>query len=104
LPAKSSLTRAGTTLGTLAYMSPEQLRGLTVDERTDIWALGAVLYEMISGQRPFKGEYDPAILYAILDTEPEPIARDRSDIPPMLVTILARALCQGAGVKVPAYP
>ena len=94
LAGQSNLTRAGSTLGTLAYMSPEQLRGLTVDERTDIWALGAVLYEMVSGRQPFNGEYDPAILYAILDTEPEPIARDRSDIPPMLVTVLARALAK----------
>ncbi|HSQ75350.1 MAG TPA: serine/threonine-protein kinase, partial [Bacteroidota bacterium] len=94
LAGQSSLTKAGTTLGTLAYMSPEQLRGATVDERSDIWALGAVLYEMVSGRQPFKGEYDPAILYAILDTEPEPIATSRSDIPAMLITVLARALAK----------
>ncbi len=86
------LTKAGSTLGTLAYMSPEQLRGTQVDQRTDIWALGAVLHEMLSGQQPFKGEYDPAILFAILEVEPEPIGSLRGDVPEALAAVLARAL------------
>ncbi len=92
LSGLSMLTKAGSTLGTLAYMSPEQLRGMEVDHRTDIWALGAVLYEMLSGRQPFRGEYDPAILYSILEVEPQPIENLRPDIHGGLTTVLARAL------------
>jgi serine/threonine-protein kinase len=89
---RTMLTKAGNTPGTLAYMSPEQLRGLPVDQRTDIWALGTVLYEMLTGQQPFRGEYDPAVLYAILEVEPEPIGNLRSDVPGTLDGVLALAL------------
>jgi serine/threonine protein kinase/tetratricopeptide (TPR) repeat protein len=92
LAGQTMLTKAGSTLGTLAYMSPEQLRGMPVDQRTDIWALGAVLYEMLSREQPFKGEYDPAILFAILEVEPEPIGNLRSDVPGPLADVLARTL------------
>ena len=92
LAGQTMLTKAGSTLGTLAYMSPEQLRGMPVDQRTDIWALGAVLYEMLSRQQPFRGEYDPAILFAILEVEPEPIVNLRPDVPETLGDVLARAL------------
>ncbi|MBA7635181.1 Serine/threonine-protein kinase PknD [subsurface metagenome] len=68
------VTKEGMTMGTIAYMSPEQARGEAVDHRTDIWSLGVVLYEMISGQLPFKGEYDQAVVYSILNEEPRPIA------------------------------
>ncbi len=66
---RSMMTREGTTLGTAAYMSPERARGEIVDHRTDIWALGVVLYEMISGQLPFRGEYEQAMMYSILNEE-----------------------------------
>jgi serine/threonine protein kinase/Tfp pilus assembly protein PilF len=89
---RTMLTKAGNTPGTLAYMSPEQVRGLPVDQRTDIWALGTVLYEMLTGQQPFRGEYDPAVLYAILEVEPEPIGNLRSDVPGTLDGVLALAL------------
>ncbi len=92
LAGLTKLTRAGSTMGTPAYMSPEQLRGKTVDQRSDIWALGTVLYEMLSGRQPFMGEYDPAILYAILETEPEPIQNLRPDVPEALAAVVTRAL------------
>jgi TolB-like protein/Tfp pilus assembly protein PilF/tRNA A-37 threonylcarbamoyl transferase component Bud32 len=69
--ANSKLTREGTTLGTCAYMSPEQTSGSDVDARTDVWALGCVLYEMLAGQPPFRGDYEQAIIYSILNEEPE---------------------------------
>ncbi|MEJ2494655.1 MAG: protein kinase, partial [Ignavibacteriaceae bacterium] len=67
----NDLTKLGSTIGTAAYMSPEQARGENVDQRTDIWALGVILYEMITGKAPFKGEYEQAIIYSILNEEPQ---------------------------------
>ncbi len=67
----SQLTKIGTTVGTLAYMSPEQTRGEDVDQRTDIWSFGVVLYEMLTRQMPFRGDYDQAIIYSIMNEEPQ---------------------------------
>jgi tetratricopeptide (TPR) repeat protein len=67
------LTSQGSTIGTAAYMSPEQARGESVDGRSDLWALGAIMYEALTGRRPFPGGYDQAVIYGILNTEPEPI-------------------------------
>ena len=67
----TQLTKAGSTLGTTAYMSPEQAKGESVDQRTDIWSLGVVFYQMVSGKLPFKGEYDQAIIYSIINKTPE---------------------------------
>ena len=71
IKGETQLTKAGSTLGTTAYMSPEQAKGESVDQRTDIWSLGVVFYQMISGKLPFKGEYDQAIIYSILNKTPE---------------------------------
>ncbi|NIR50577.1 MAG: protein kinase [Phycisphaerae bacterium] len=67
---RTMLTKEGTTLGTVAYMSPEQTQGTLVDHRTDIWALGVVLHEMLSGEHPFKGDYEQAVIYSIMNEEP----------------------------------
>nr|MDQ5839416.1 serine/threonine protein kinase [Acidobacteriota bacterium] len=68
-------TDPGVVMGTLQYMSPEQARGISVDERTDIWSLGCVLYEMVAGRAPFRGETTSDALAAVLATEPPPLAR-----------------------------
>lgn len=67
--SSAGITKFGSTVGTAAYMSPEQARGETVDQRTDIWALGVIIYEMITGKTAFKGEYEQAIIYSILNDE-----------------------------------
>jgi serine/threonine-protein kinase len=88
----TKLTRTGTTMGTVAYMSPEQVQGKEVDHRSDIWALGVVLYEMVSGRAPFGGEYEAALMYSIMNEEPAPLSVEGSDIPAGLDGIIAKAL------------
>ncbi|MGB3862453.1 MAG: protein kinase [Candidatus Aminicenantaceae bacterium] len=86
------LTKTATIMGTAAYMSPEQAKGEEVDHRTDIWSLGAMLYEMLTGERPFKITHDQAVLYAILNEDPVPITKIRKDIPQELEKIVKKAL------------
>jgi len=86
------VTMEGMTMGTIAYMSPQQARGERVDHRTDIWSLGVVLYEMFSGQLPFKGEHDQAVIYSILNEQPKPITVLRSEIPMSIEQVVAKAL------------
>ena len=91
-PTDSSLTRTGTAPGTAGYMSPEQVRGENVDARTDLFSLGLVLYEMASGQRPFKGETQAVVRDAILNAAPVPIRDLNSTLPPKLEVIVSKAL------------
>jgi len=88
----TQLTKTGTTMGTVAYMSPEQTRGKEVDHRTDIWSLGVVLYEMVTGQMPFKGDYEQAVMYSILNENPESLTSFRTDIPNYLEQVVSKAL------------
>jgi len=96
LQGGSSLTKSQTTLGTVAYMSPEQARGKGVDSRTDIWSLGVVLYEMLSGKLPFQGEHDQSVIYAILHEEPESLKKARPDAAPEMEQIIGQALAKNA--------
>ena len=84
------LTQIGSTIGTIAYMSPEQTKGEQVDQRTDIWSFGVVLYEMLTGMLPFKGDYDQAIIYSILNEEPENISEIGPGLQQIIIKILAK--------------
>lgn len=90
--AESVHTLPGMLMGTTAYMSPEQARGLPVDARTDIWSLGVVLYEMLAGRAPFGGQTPSDTLAAILEREPEPFAKEDSGLPSELERIVGKAL------------
>jgi eukaryotic-like serine/threonine-protein kinase len=85
-------TDAGTVVGTVAYMSPEQARGQPVDARTDIWSLGVMLYEMVAGRGPFTALSSSDVLAAILQNEPVPLTRFDPDTPPELQRIVSKAL------------
>jgi formylglycine-generating enzyme required for sulfatase activity len=85
-------TETGTTLGTVAYMAPEQVHGYTVDHRADLWALGVVLHELLTGRQPFGGDRDVAILHNILNDTPPAARTLRPELPPAIEPILARAL------------
>ncbi len=91
MPVESALTQPGGVLGTYAYMSPEQIRGLPSDHRTDIFSLGIVLYEMATGRRPFHGSNYAALLLAILDKEPH-FPPDRNDISERLRSVVLKCL------------
>jgi len=89
---RTQLTQAGTTVGTVAYMSPEQGRGESVDHRTDIWSLGIVLYEMLTGEVPFKADYEQATIYRIINEDPPSIRSLRSDVPKEFERIIEKVL------------
>ena len=88
----STLTKTGATLGTVPYMSPEQARGEKVDHRSDIWSFGTVLYEMVTGQMPFKSQYNDAMVYMILNENPQPVTALRTGVPMELERIIAKCL------------
>ena len=95
----TKVTKLGTTMGTAAYMSPEQATGEKVDHRTDIWSLGIVMYEMISGQLPFKNDYEQALLYAIMNEEPEPLTAKRTGVPISIDGVISKALAKDPAMR-----
>ena len=86
------LTKTGSTVGTAAYMSPEQTRGEAVDAGTDIWSLGVVLYEMLTGERASRGDYEAAVVYSILNEDPEPVTALRSEVSETLAQVVEKML------------
>ncbi|MBK7377953.1 MAG: serine/threonine-protein kinase [Ignavibacteriales bacterium] len=86
------ITKQDSTVGTLKYMSPEQIRNQNVDHRSDIWSFGVILYEMITGKYPFKGEHDASLFYSIINQLPEPLARFKTDISEGFQRIIDKSL------------
>ncbi|TLY31375.1 MAG: tetratricopeptide repeat protein [Ignavibacteria bacterium] len=86
------LTHTSSTVGTLAYMAPEQIQGGIVDARSDIFSFGTVLFEMLTGKTPFRGEHEAAMMYSILNEEPESVAKYRPELSPELDRIIRRSL------------
>ena len=89
-------TDAGVVMGTFTYMAPEQARGLQLDARADIWALGVILYELVSGRVPFTGETRSDVLAAILERDPSPLDRLNPQVPHELQRIVAKTATQGS--------
>lgn len=92
LTGTTRVTKTGSSLGTVAYMSPEQTRGEPLDARTDIFSLGVVLYELLAGRHPFASDNDAAMVYSILNKDPEPLAHYRGDAPEGLQQVIDGAL------------
>jgi serine/threonine-protein kinase len=88
----ADLTKTSTIMGTVAYMSPEQARGEDVDHKTDIWSLGAMLYEMLTGKRPFQKTHEQAVIHSILHEEPKPLSSLQPDIPKHIEQVVYKAL------------
>jgi Tol biopolymer transport system component/predicted Ser/Thr protein kinase len=99
LADRSKLTRMDETMGTVTYMSPEQTYGMDLDHRTDVWSLGVVIYEMVTGQQPFKGHYDKAVMYSITNEEPEPMTALRTGVPMELEWLVNKCLAKEANER-----
>ena len=97
LTGQARLTEDGLVVGTAGYISPEQARGGTVDHRTDLWSLGVVLYEMLTGRLPFVRSHAPAVVHAILHESVPPISRVRPDVPREVAAIVSRCLAKDPG-------
>jgi tetratricopeptide (TPR) repeat protein len=93
------ITQSRYTLGTVGYMSPEQARGEDADQRSDLFSLGVLVYEMIAGRRPFQGNDPVAVLHAVTHSEPEPLARYSANVPDALSQIVHKALQKDASLR-----
>ena len=102
LKSGQGLTRSGASVGTIAYMSPEQIHGIDVDHRSDLWALGVILYEMITGQHPFRGQHEPTIMYEILNVQPKAIQSLRPESPAHLQVLVSSLLQKDPAKRVPS--
>lgn len=90
----TQITQTGTTLGTISYMSPEQASGQEIDQRTDLWSFGVVLYELITGHLPFQGDYQQAVIFSLLNEAHPPISDYRTDVPAALAAIVDKLLAK----------
>ncbi len=92
LKGSLKLTRTSSTVGTLAYMAPEQIQGGDVDSRSDIFSFGVLLFEMLTGKTPFRGEHEAAMVYSIVNEEPQSLDQLRSDLPPVITYVIQKCL------------
>jgi TolB-like protein/tRNA A-37 threonylcarbamoyl transferase component Bud32/Flp pilus assembly protein TadD len=93
-PGREQLTQVGTTVGTIAYMSPESGRGESADGRGDLWSLGVILYEMVAGRRPFTGQHEQAVMYSVLNEEATPLTGVRTAVPVELERVVNKCLAK----------
>jgi serine/threonine protein kinase/tetratricopeptide (TPR) repeat protein len=104
LAGQTRMTKTGISVGTVAYMSPEQARGEKVDARSDIFSLGAVIYEMLTGHVPFGGEHEAAVMYGIMHNDPEKLSTQQSDLPEWLQRIIDKTLAKDANKRYQSTP
>jgi len=98
----TNVTKTGSTVGTAVYMSPEQAQGGNVDHRSDIWSLGVMLYQMLTGVLPFEAGHNAAIAYSIVNTDPAPLSVHRADIPADVQPIIDRCLAKNPADRYPS--
>jgi len=96
------ITRVGSALGTISYMSPEQIQGAGVDKQSDVWSFGVVLYQMVTGRLPFGGDYEHSIMYSIMNTDPSPIPNDEHQLPGQFTNIIERCLSKEIQSRYPS--
>jgi tetratricopeptide (TPR) repeat protein len=99
LAGQTTLTKTGARVGTVGYMSPEQVLGETLDARSDVFSLGVVMYELLTGRLPFRGEHEAAMLYSIIHEEPQPVSKHRTDVPDLLEEIIERSLAKDVEIR-----